>query len=748
MNPNRTTQSLNGFWDYRIGKGRYCKKKIPYSDAPVGYAECKLEFNLDRVHDGGRVFLVFDGITYKAEVTLNGRYLGDMLPYCEYRYEATELIKQSGNTLSVIIRDTEIVFGAGEGWENYSGITRDVYLEYIAESVMENVFWHNAVSDDLSRADCTVEVATDMREENLFAEVTLCDPSGKAVYRDTVPVSASLIKLNFIYENPLLWSPDNPVLYTLQVTLKQGKRVCDTYTAHVGFKHFVTKDSRFYLNGEPFFLLGICRHEFWGDNGHMITDAQIEEDLRILKDLGCNYVRLVHYPHRKITLDLADEIGLFVSEEPGLWWSDMKDQSIVDASLEVMKRTVLRDRNHISVAFWLSFNECIFTPEYLLASAELCRKYDPYHMVSGANCMDIAMTKRYFKECGFDFYTMHPYSNDILRMREEAEALTDMPLVFTEWGGWNVFDSPFQMRRYIREIVRLWHNTPYRENGEGALTGASLWCFSQLYEHNRAAPVCYDGLQCEYIVDRFRRPSLGYNVFKEEFQKIWQKEELQRTVKITPCVCEGAFTALDLSVCRDETQSARWDAMMEEAAKPIPKFYYRSRGVRNMALGPTVPAEVPQIGDLPVRLQYRPLVITKEKGLTVSVDACADAVHVIGMTSMPHAYPIGGVYGEEAVHLTVCYADGTVEEHAIRNGYELTTACAWYGPSRINPVAANAPRALYVINDPDRERFVVNRICFPVTQAKTVELLHFEITNGDYNMLLYGITIQKNQPLI
>ena len=70
----------------------------------------------------------------------------------------------------------------------------------------------------------------------------------------------------------------------------------------------------------------------------------------------------------------------------------------------------MRDRNHISIAFWLSFNECKCTLEYLKEAARVCRENDPYHMVSGANCMSLEMTKENFLNCGFDFYTMHPYA--------------------------------------------------------------------------------------------------------------------------------------------------------------------------------------------------------------------------------------------------------------------------------------------------------------------------------------------------
>ena len=125
----------------------------------------------------------------------------------------------------------------------------------------------------------------------------------------------------------------------------------------MGFKELKVQGKRFLLNGKPLFLMGVCRHDLWGDQGHVMTREQMRQDMAMIKATGANFVRLVHYPHHPYILELADELGLMVSEEPGLWWSDMKDQAIFDGSLEVMRRTVIRDRSHVSVAFWLSFNE-------------------------------------------------------------------------------------------------------------------------------------------------------------------------------------------------------------------------------------------------------------------------------------------------------------------------------------------------------------------------------------------------------
>ena len=741
MIPNKTTriqQYLNGWWDYRIADGRFTKKQIPYSDPPVGFAECRLDFDAYTEGFGKRAFLVLEGITYSAEVTLNGKFLGKMLPYCEYRFEITDILKPEGNRLSVIIRDTEIVFGAGEGWENYSGITRNVYIDYTSDIILSDVFFHSAADYHKKTAECTAEVTVDGFCDGLSAKITLYDAGWKIAFSDTFSLIDKKTDIPFTIENPTLWSPDCPTLYYLEVELIHGEVSLDFYEHKVGFKHLTTYGKRFHLNGSPFFLLGVCRHEIWGEKGHMLTDDEIRQDLTMIKNLGCNYCRLVHYPHRRKTLEIADEIGLFVSEEPGLWWSDMKDETIVDASLEVLRRTVVRDRNHVSVAFWLSFNECIFTPEFIKESARVCREYDPYRMVSGANCMSIEMTKKYFKECGFDFYTMHPYHTDPWRMTQCAKELTDLPLVFTEWGGHPVFNSPFHMKQFITEVVRLWQN----DEKDEVVTGASFWCFSEMYEINRAAPACYDGLQCEGLVDRFRKPNSGYYTFRDEFAKFHVKQTVPYFLTVEKFLAEKEkYTTVDLtSAVESDAQKEAFAAMMKKSAEPIPRFYFECRNVRHMKMGPTLPEEIRALGQLPVHLSRKPVVIPFGDSFDVEIGDSTDKIHLIGMTSMPKAYPIDGNFGEKMGEIVTTYADGSETVTELRNGYEITTTCAWYGPSRINPIASEAPRAIKFINDMDREHFVANLYSLASDSSKKVEKITLRVTTEGYNLLIYGIT--------
>lgn len=723
----RIQQSLNGVWDYRIGEGAWTSRTVPFSALPVGRSACRRQFDAQGGFD--RAFLVLEGITYAAEVTLNGQPLGQMLPYCEYRFEITDLLKPTANRLQVDLQDIDPVFGPSEGWENYGGLIRSVYVEYTASSLLTDVVWTAELSDDFTAASCRVRVETDGPADAVTCRLT--DADGTVCAEGAAAEGV----FTFAVTHPRLWSPDTPNLYTLTTTLWVNGQPMDTDCRQVGFKSLVIRGKRFYLNGVPTFLLGVCRHDMWGDQGHTLTDEQIEEDLRLIKAQGVNYVRLVHYPHDKRVLQAADRLGLLVSEEPGLWWSDMHNQQICDDSLEVLRRTVIRDRSHVSVAFWLAFNECIFTAEFIRDSARVCREADPTRMVSGANCMDIPMTRQYFTENGFDFYTLHPYADNTDRMWHGVRELTDKPVVFTEWGGYPVWKNDDLFERFIRDMVRMWKNP----EDQPVLAGAALWCWADIYEFSRSGPACRDGILCEGLTDLWRRPHSHFPVFAAAFGELYREPDPEYALTVEAAVPAGRYRPL--SLCPAETgydEAASYEQTRTLWQQPVSRYYYAQKQTRHITVGPLLPEPVEHLGDLPVRCRRTPYTVNREP-LTLTVEDTFTALWVVGNVSLPYGYPVSGEYGAPAAEYVLQYADGTEETVPVRNGLELTTAFTVLGPSRIDPVAAHAPRALSFRYDKDREAYIANLFRIP-TRPQPLRTVTLRVSDPQYSVLLYGIT--------
>ncbi|MBQ7383951.1 MAG: hypothetical protein IJV72_04080 [Clostridia bacterium] len=711
--------TLNGIWDYRIGKGALSKINVPFSAAPVGHSECSRTFDLEERAD--RIFLKFDGITYGARATLNGTLLPSMIAYCEYSFDVTEIVKEKDNFLLVELEDITPAFGPVDGWENYGGIIRDVSLIYSDKNYIEDVFFHSTLKNGYRDADFVVETKANCSRECVY-EISLSYGGKNIVSYIQAQGETKEISLSDVN----LWTLDEPCLYQLKVRLLEGERECDTYECNVGFREISHDAHRILFNGEPTFIKGVCKHEMFGDSGHCPTPEQIEYDLRTIKETGCNYIRLVHYPHNKLTLDIADRLGIMVSEEPGLWWSDTSNPEVSSGSLEALKRTILRDRNHASIAFWLCFNECRFTEQYLIDSANTCRKYDPYRMVSGANCMSDEDTKKYFNICNFDFYTQHPYSRTFDRSMNTAKTLTDKPLIFTEWGGCWVYDNPALFAHFMDEMYRLYE----ANSDEGALAGCSYWYWAELHEYNRGIYGCVDGILREGLVDKYRKPTMIYETFRKHLNYHAPKNnEYPLWVDI-----EERDISLD-KMNRLDTEDGQSSAETLERVCKIDLV--RSPITRKKAL-----AHGPVLTGYDSPLYEVPKLLCNGDEFRFPYGGKGKILHILGNVSIYKGYPLGGEYGRPVAEVVITYADGSRDSTLLLNGVHITTVFGLKGPSRINPVAETTSTYARFGYDVNFEQFVIKRLALPLKADTEISEVTLRSMNNSYKLLTYGIFVE------
>lgn len=698
-------QSLNGQWNYRIGKGAWTKKQVPFSSLCVGHSECETYFDL--AYQNEVVLLCFDGITYNATIYLNGTCLGKMLPYCEYTFDITGLAKETGNCLLVELEDIDAAFGPSEGWENYGGIIRDVSLAYKKKAYIEDVFFASTIRNDYTDAEYTVRVSASLPREY---RVTLSD--GDTVIH-TYTAKEALTKT---VSGVKLWSVDSPTLYTLTVELLEDGAPVDTYTEKVGFREFGCKNNRFTLNGQDIFLKGVCKHEMYGkDSGHTVSYEDVYDDLKRIKDTGCNFVRLVHYPHNKSTLAIADSLGLLCCEEPGMWQADVTDARLTAECLEVLRRTVIRDRNHPSIVFWLAFNECDFEEQFLKEAVRVCRENDGTRMVSGANNMPNEDTKKYYTLCGLDFYTMHPYSETFDMARKASEVLCDKPLMFTEWGGYYVYDNPHLLSDFLASMYELYKNN--------ALAGTCLWYWAEIHDYNRGGAACVDGTLKEALVDFERKPTLIYDAFCKALRKMEEDEN--------PCRSYEAhrFGDLDKTPLACETEPS-YETLLSVARAPLKTRLAKTRK-KQITVGPVLPCEeIRGIRKIPHLVTEEPLIF---KGGTA-----AYCLSVLGMTSLNYGYPILGTYGEDVLEIKIRYRDGGCTTYVAKNGVDVTIAYTSVGSSRIDPVAENAKRILTFSYDKNFEEYVICHLAIP-TEKKAIDTVEIKSLNASYHVMIYGV---------
>ena len=705
-------QTLNGIWKYRVGKGQWTQKEVPFSVLCVGRSECEKSFNLEK--RSPVVLLSFDGITYNARVYLNGVHLGKMLPYSEYTYDITEIVKDKDNILRVELEDVNCPFGPSEGWENFGGICRDVSVIYKNECYIKDVYFHSQFDNSYCDAQYTVEISTNVPCQK---RVTLLQCEKAVDSYVTEGKQTRMIK------NVQAWSPSSPYLYTLVVeALGEDGQASDRLEKKVGFSEFKCSDNRFQLNGNDIFLKGVCRHEMVGENsGHTVTYERIYKDMKMIKDTGCNFVRLVHYPHNKQTLDIADELGLLCCGEPGLWQADTKNPQVTSDCLTVLEKMVIRDRSHPSVAFWLAFNECDFDEEFLRSAVKICRENDACRLVLGANNMPNEETLKYYNLCGLDFYTMHPYSQTFDMARVAAEVLCDKPLMFTEWGGYYVYDNPHLLTDFLTQMYELYKNH--------RLAGTCLWYWAEINDYNRGGAACVDGTLKEALVDFERRPNLIYDAFCKVIKSMGNEK-----------------TALDVyefeSVSRVDgvpfkcKSEPNYEQLLELMKAPLTTRLAKTRK-KQVEHGAVLQKEE-------IKGIYKVPFVTSESPLLFGgIDKC-DKITIVGMTAINYAYPILGEYGEDALEIVISYSDNSEQRYVCQNGLDVCIAFTSVGSSRINPVCERAVPVARFSYDKNFEEYLINRLDINA-QDKDIVSVAIKSVNPNYRVLIYGVYGGKNE---
>jgi hypothetical protein len=556
--------------------------------------------------------------------------------------------------------------------------------------------------------------------------------------------------LTFEIAAPLLWSPDEPNLYELVGQVKTESGV-DQFGCRTGFRNIAICGRTFELNGQPLVLNGVCRHDMWKDQGFTLTREQMERDMRMIKGLGCNFVRLVHYPHHRYVIELADELGLLVSEEPGYWNMDFKTmrRSMVELGLRIMERTIQRDWNSPSVFAWLLGNECTLTVDYLKEGKALCRRLDPIgRLVSFANSMGDEEAKVIFEQAGMDFFDQHAYGFDENKFSKSVEVFGgSRPTTFTEWG-WEVVSGEEIV--YDRDFDRLLDLVEAQK-----VAGHAFWSWQDVRQYSRIDWPTQNGVLLSGVVTEARepRPRL-YLELARLFQKRRHEESpaSRRPQKVpltrTPWSSKSGFQAIDLQPLADSEASRKAWADLESM---LAEFWSKSRMAddqwkrtgQKLLLWESTRIEIAGVGfSIPVVKDFvRPLVLTPRfPELEIPVGVVGTQLHFLGQVTLPAGFPISGDSGQTMGTYHIHYAGGKVQQVPLRYGIEIAQANLVHEATRINPILTSSQRALEFVKDVVREHYQV--LLFSVaTEGGKIEKITCRLV-GSQPLLIFAVTAE------
>jgi beta-glucuronidase len=760
---SRARSDLNGIWERYVNGELFDAIPVPSSQRPLGYYRLKRNCLLPKLAAGQRAYLHFDAVNYYSRAFVNGVELGVMGPYVPYEFEVTRTLREGNNSVEVSVADLrgepggagkdEIELGVSPGWEASSGIIRDAYFEYRPAVFIDNVRFGYELNGEYSKASCRIEVFFNAAAQTSGrAEVALLQ-GGSVVARTSKDLSLaagpSEAELTLVLDVPLLWSPARPNLYTLRVELETAAGH-DVYACRTGFRDVRARGRHFELNGSRLVLHGVCRHDMWKDHGFTLTYDQMRRDMQMIKMMGANFVRLVHYPHHRHVVELADELGLLITEEPGHWNVDFRKmpRGRIDASLTVMERTIRRDWNSPSIFAWLLGNECTVTVEYLREAKALCNRLDPIgRLVSFANIYN--EPKKTYDAAGLDFYSRHQYGFDEKKFAKAAEEFgPDKPLVHTEWG-WE--DPGAGQITYERDFDRLMDQID-----AGNLAGHSFWSWQDVRQYTRVDWPTRNGILLSGVVEESRTPRERLYM---ELSRLFLMRRREATpagrrpdrvaLRVPPWTPTARFQSIDLQELA-ASQSARsaWVDLESRMAKYweaswITADQWKRTGGK---LQFWQAAEV-DVGGTTFRCPFidghaRPLVLTPDSPeITVPIGLSCTRLHILGHVTLPTGYPLVGKGGDIAAVYTVRHASGEKQEIPLRHAIEIARANLIHEATRIEPIATAAPRALVFNKDVVRERYQILLFSLPL-RGGAIRSLEIRLNSGEQPLLLFAINAE------
>lgn len=358
--------------EYHIGpfvKG--IKDSTSTGNIAGGVGWYRKHFTLERSAGGKTVLLHFDGVSVESDVWINGHHLGfHPNGYTPFYYDLTPYLKPAGRENIVAVKTMNS--GDNSRWYTGAGLYRHIRLSVSRPVHIEpwSVF---VTTPEVAPEQSKVEVALSVKNEtdkesDVVIYTTLIHPDGHSIdsseFRSACPAGARLDRvIHFSIEQPSLWSPDSPFLYTAEIRVEADGIPSDTERVRFGIRSIsFSAGKRFLLNGKETLLKGACIHHDNGLLGSATFDRAEIRKIELLKKNGFNAIRTAHNLPSTQVLDACDSIGMLVIDEAFDMWVYPKRENDYHLYFEEwsdrdIASMVLRDRNHPSVIAWSIGNE-------------------------------------------------------------------------------------------------------------------------------------------------------------------------------------------------------------------------------------------------------------------------------------------------------------------------------------------------------------------------------------------------------
>jgi beta-galactosidase len=396
------------------------------------------------------VYIYFEGANQVTNLYINGLHVGEHKGgYTRFNFEISKFLKwNENNSFEIVVTNAhdEMIPPLSADFTFFGGIYRDVYLEvkenlHISPTDMASTGIYIATPKvDKSQASVSVKMLINNtldQDQEVILKHAVYDPQGIEVYKiqmvdKIAALSSNLIKeTSFQINSPLLWSIESPQLYTLKTTIveKSTKKLLDESLNTFGLRWYsFSADKGFFLNGNHVKLIGTNRHQDYLNKGNALEDAYHVQDIRLLKSMGGNFIRISHYPQDPLILEMCDKLGIVASVEIPIVNAVTEHQEFLDNSIFMAEEMVKQNYNHPALVIWSYMNEVMLRPPYTSKDAA----YGPY-------CTEV---NRQAQAIENKIRELDPFRHTMIAFHGSVSAyedakLFDVPMII----GWNLYQG-------------------------------------------------------------------------------------------------------------------------------------------------------------------------------------------------------------------------------------------------------------------------------------------------------------------
>ena len=388
----RHTETINESWNFYKGKIqkpfsndkalKWEKVTIPHSwntkdilDDKNGYyrgeAWYKKTMTIPQIYENQQVFLLFEAANQVASLFINGKSVGEdhIGGYTSFTRDITSFLKTGENEIAVKVdnaHNDEIVPQSAD-FSFYGGIYRDIQLiitkpvHFEVANLGANAVFIRTPEVSENSAKVTVQsILVRPKKGTYYVKQSLFDANQNLVTTSKIKSKFGKDVFNsFSVDNPNLWSPENPYLYKVVTEIVNKKGVVfDRVENLLGLRWFSFDAKKgFFINGKSTKLIGTCRHQDFLGKANAVSDEIHRNDIRLLKDMGANFLRIAHYPQDPAILEMCDKLGLVATLEIPFVNKAAANETGKQKTVNMLKETIRFNYNHPSIIAWNLGNE-------------------------------------------------------------------------------------------------------------------------------------------------------------------------------------------------------------------------------------------------------------------------------------------------------------------------------------------------------------------------------------------------------